>query len=609
MADSFGSDATIATGSLDFSGGVDSVKVTTVYSSSNPEGLKSNELSWLNNGTVRDGGITQRTGWQPLTQIFGSAGLFQGGFLYEPANANPHLIVSISGHIYRVLCEAPYTVTELINPGPYTATNPRYNPATQPLAFFCQGEQFLIIQAGDLVTLPLFYDGITIRRSIGIVTASPLQAPGQNELPAATCMDYFQGRLWFAQGRTYGAGDIVGGSAGTAKYSRKDAILNVTECPLIIGGDNFTVPDNAGNIRALKHAANLDSTLGQGNFYIFTRKAVYSLAVPTTRTDWIATTGSNIPKQTVVLLNNGSVNDRSVVAVNSDLYFQSLEPNIRSFVTATRYFSQPGNIPISANEQRILQFNDRSLMQYSSGIYFDNRLLQAVLPVQRPQGVVNQAIIPFDFVPANYYQTSTKTPNWEGHYDGLDFFQLFAGDFGGRERAFGAILSRADSSIQLWELTNSNRFENGDNRVQWYFESPAWTWGDEFLLKELAAGELWVDKLFGDVIFTVEYRPDSDTCWYPWHHWQVCSARTSCEDVNNPVCGYPATAYREGFRQTMTLPKPKPYCNASTGRPSTQGFQFQLRVTIKGWCRVRGILLHAYKRQRALYEQLICKTP
>ena len=59
------SEVTIFDGSVNWSAGVDSVKLPTIASSDNPNGLARNELSWLCNGTVRDGGISQRATWQP----------------------------------------------------------------------------------------------------------------------------------------------------------------------------------------------------------------------------------------------------------------------------------------------------------------------------------------------------------------------------------------------------------------------------------------------------------------------------------------------------------------------------------------------------------------
>jgi hypothetical protein len=106
-------------------------------------------------------------------------------------------------------------------------------------------------------------------------------------------MVYYQGRIWYAQGRIYTAGDIVGGPSGTLANQFKDSILKVTENPLALGGDGFAVPSTAGDIRALSYSANLDTSLGQGPLYIFTRRQVYQLSVPVTRADWIAATSNN----------------------------------------------------------------------------------------------------------------------------------------------------------------------------------------------------------------------------------------------------------------------------------------------------------------------------
>src|SRR6185295_9539309 len=100
----------VTDGTYDFSGGIDSGRVTTVQSPNNPNGLPRTMLAWLTNGSVRGGGITQRTGWQPLVNLLNAGELFQGGFLYEPAFANPYLVVSIGGRILKVLVEEPFTV-------------------------------------------------------------------------------------------------------------------------------------------------------------------------------------------------------------------------------------------------------------------------------------------------------------------------------------------------------------------------------------------------------------------------------------------------------------------------------------------------------------------
>lgn len=676
--------ALLSTGQIDFSGGVNSIKVPTIQSQANPTGIALNELPWLDNATVRDGGIRQRCGFDDLGKYHDGSQIFQGGFMYQPDEGDPYLIISVGGHILKVipnsaespvdlsttafvagpvpawtvsltnltdpntgahvfpgptyngpLGSGPNAFTEFIVPAigggvvitlglPYTgavgdtivvgggsyqvtafstlASSIGVNPPDIDQAFFCQAEMFLVIQAGDGVTLPFIWDGGVLRRSLGITnTAVAPGTPGVNEIPAATCMDYYMGRLWYGQGRTLSAGDIVKGASGTVKYGLRDSVLNVTENPLVVGGDGFTVASEAGNIRALKHSANLDTTLGQGQLYVFTRKVIYALNVPITRNEWLTTTD---PLMRVVQLVNGSVNDRSVVTVNGDLYYQSLEPGIRSLVAAVRYFQQPGNVSISAPEDRVLQFNDRALLHHASGIYFDNRMLQTAGPVASPQGVIHKYLVPMDFMPMSTPRAHME-PVWEGIYEGLQIQQMWTGDFGGRERAFAATVSQLDNSLHIWELTDFERFESGDKRVTWVIEFPAYTWGQEFLLKQLVSAELWVDKIYGEVVFQLEYRPDSDPCWKLWHTWKECTARNSCEDVANPIC-YPVDQFRESFRATMTLPNPPVTCERTTGRPSNVAYQFQCRLIIKGWCRIRGFRLFALPVEKKLYAGIVC---
>ena len=753
-------------GSQDWSQGVDSIKVPTIQSTDNPNGLTRSQLAWLCNGTVRDGGITQRATWQPIglkgTRLGGNTRLWQGGYLYQPDNGDPYLVYQVSGLVQKINLDGSQRVL-------LSTTLGLTNPPDIPIAFFCQGEQFLVIQAGDFSTLPLFWDGTTLRRSTGQsvslgVTAANFNAPAINdyvdinvptwsgannqifeingdtgakymqvrpaqflgltntgasatpgtiipantgvvnpagatvckllvpftipaltvtanafttiqytgvvgdqvtiagqrfqvasigiappaaghifavnlnqpaatpnlfpvslvsiqEIGAAGPMDYYQGRLWYGIGRQLLAGDIVRGPSGTAFYDFRDSILKVTENPLCLAGDGFTVPDNAGNIRSIFHNANINATLGQGNLYIGTKKAIYSLQVPVTRTDWIAANNNNQPTMTVVQINNGTANDRSCTLVNGDVWYQTLEPSIASLFTQVRNFSQWGNISLSANENRILQFNDRSLVRFSSGIYFDNRMLQTALPRQLPQGVVHDAIVPLDFVPISSFGAAL-VPNWEGHYEGLPVLQMFVGEFGGRERGFAAIVSVApdtEGEIQLWEFTTAGRFEGASpaeeiagkltgvvpgNRVSWYAEFPAFTAGDLFQLKNLVCAELGIDKLYGTVDFSMDYRADFESCWHLWWEWQLCSARNSAETVDEPV-SYPLTQFCDGYRQSITLPKPQLKCQPQTKRPTSQGYMFQVRLRVKGFCRIRALRLYMTEVEKALYDNMV----
>ena len=588
------SDIRLVTGATDWSAGVDSSRTTTIASQSNPRGLKPNQLYWLNNATVRGSGITQRAGWQPITKIVDS-GIYQSKFMYIPPNQVPYLMLSISGRQYRVRLDTDNSVEDI------TGVAANVNPANLDYGYMEQGEEFVVIQDGAFNPLnpPLFWDGVTMRRSLGL-TGVP------KELPAAGPMHYYNGRMWYANGRVYTAGDIVGGPAGTGPFNKRDSILKVTENPLAIGGDGFTVPTNAGNIRALKSTAVMDTALGQGELFAFTRKSIYALRVPISRNDWIGATGNNQPLQRVAQINFGAYNDRSIVNVNGDLFYQSVD-GINSLFQAVRYFQQWGNVPVSNNVNRALQFNNRALMRFSSGIAFDNRLLQTCLPTTNAAGVVSKGILPLDFDLISTLDEKLP-PAWEGIYEGLDILDLVTGDFGGRIRAFVIVSNQTDGSIWLWELTLQDRFQSGDNRVSWSFETPAFTWDDSFKLKKFDNIELWVDKLFGKVDFIAEYRVDSYPCWLPLYAWSECAARDCGEDIDAVSCPeYPAdNPFCEQFRATMVTPSAIPSCIKISGRPSNIGYQFQIRLRIKGFCRIRGLMAYAYPLVKQPYLGAIC---
>jgi hypothetical protein len=612
----------IADGTFDFSGGVNSNAVTTVRSDLNPNGLQRNQLAWLSNATVRGGAILQRTGWQKLLDLIQN-GLWQGGIMYETFDntSNPRIVCSISGHIYSVLLDPPFTVTDL------SVKFGLFNPATVDEAFFVEAEGFLLIQAGDFLTaapatLPLIYRSPfggqpeIMRRSRGL-NGNVITPPLLQEIPAAMAMEYYQGRIWYAQGRLVSAGDIVGSPfSGTAPYNFRDSVTRVTENPLAIGGDGFTVPSQAGNIRALKYTANQDSSLGQGPLYIFTRKQVYSLAVPVSRDLWVkagndtapphgtSATNTGTAQLIPVQINNGSAGERGIARINGDLYYQSFDPAVRSLIVATRYFQQPGNTSISINEIRALNFENRALMRFNTSFSFDNRALFGSQAKQTPSGVVVQGFLPLNFDSVSSLE-ERRPAVWEGIWEGIPALQAFTGDFGGLERAFAVIVSNQDTTIDVWELTQSSRTENGDNRIGWYAEFPAFTWstaGWELELKKLRGAEIWISRVVGTVELTFYYRPDSDPCWHLWFETSFCAARNCAEDINNPVCYPVGPPFGEGYEWPIELGEPpEPACNLSlkAKRPTDVGYQFQTKVVVKGFCQIRGLVLYATQVEKA----------
>lgn len=432
------------------------------------------------------------------------------------------------------------------------------------------------------------------------------------ELPPGQALDYYMGRMWVANGREYLAGDIVGGPSGSPEYGYRDSILKMTENAFTVSGGAFIVPSQGGNIRALKHPANLDTALGEGQLLPFTRRNIYSTNVTPTRAEW-ATLSE--PIQRVAQINFGSVGDRCVVPVNGDLFYQSVD-GVRSLQQAIRYFQQWGNVPLSQEEERAIEDNDRSLLRFATGVEYDNRLFQSVLPFQTPVGVAHPALMPLNFEVLNSMDNKLP-PIWEGVWEGVNVLKLLRGDFGGRQRSFALVWSAIHQEIQIWEMTPDvervqdygKETTSGGDRIKWSAELPAFDWGNPFEMKQLDAFELWVDRLSGTVDFLLEFRPDQFPCWIYWNRWTECAPKNECELPNAlQPCDHPTQEFPPQYRATMVSASPPTDCNTIMGRPMNKGYTFQFRLTIKGQCRVRGLLVHALPLEKQPYHGLVCPT-
>ena len=88
----------------------------------------------------------------------------------------------------------------------------------------------------------------------------------------------------------------------------------------------------------------------------------------------------------------------------------------------------------------------------------------------------------------------------------------------------------------------------------------------------------------------------------------IMAARQSvlCDDPC-PDTSYPIASYCEQDAIPINFGKPPPgACVTGVGRPTTWGFQFQTRLVIRGWCRVRGLMLYAWWREKKPYQGLAC---
>lgn len=132
--------------------------------------LEKTQAAYLANVTVRDGFATCRPPFtKNLTINYPDAetqerieqGLFQGALpeAYRPDSGPSSLIAQIGGFLFQFIVNGDVvTVKDISVPG-----DP--NPATATQAWLWQAENFVIVNDG--ISLPIFFDGVSSRRSYG----------------------------------------------------------------------------------------------------------------------------------------------------------------------------------------------------------------------------------------------------------------------------------------------------------------------------------------------------------------------------------------------------------------------------------------------------------
>ena len=155
--------------------------------------------------------------------------------------------------------------------------------------------------------------------------------------------------------------------------------------------------------------------------------------------------------------------------------------------------------------------------------------------------------------------------------------------------------------METWEFVKNQIGDvgpTGPNRIQWQFETCSFTWGSLFLLKQLEALEMWIDEIQGVLDVEVEYKPDGSSCYFPWGAFSVCAATTA-----NTT--YPPVLLSPGTRKPLILGKPPQACSGENSRPSRVLYECQLRFTLRGAGRFRGLKLHATLSNRPLFQGLL----
>jgi len=311
---------------------------------------------------------------------------------------------------------------------------------------------------------------VTITPGAGDTTGSGAKAYAilayPKEVPVGSIMSYGQGRLFVSSSNRFEiksldfVGSHVNKTAGVdiqdnVVYPLKDpraSILFNTEELYLSGGGSFLMPSYMGKITGLKFLPTKDVAAGQGDLYAFCEFGAASFQVGQQRSSW-GTTGKF---QSLLFDKIGAVGPEAFAGVNGDLFFRSND-GIRTYRNASASNEDPGNTALSAEIADLLKIEALPLLGNVSMVYTDDsRLLVTAQPKENQPAnadakgtLVYKAIVSCDLQPLNR-SASRGTMVYDGIWTGLDFLQLFNGQFDRKNKTFVSALSC--NKLTFWSI-------------------------------------------------------------------------------------------------------------------------------------------------------------
>ncbi len=109
-------------------------------------------------------------------------------------------------------------------------------------------------------------------------------------------------------------------------------------------------------------------------------------------------------------------------------------------------------------------------------------------------------------------------------------------------------------------------------------------------MKKLICADLFFDKIFGNVDYSIEYRSDGFPNWTPWKDFnfcvQNCITKTDCVDSGT---------VQELFATYKRLPEPSDGCNPITGRLYRSGYFFEILIHWTGQSSLNKMLVWSHQ--------------
>ena len=328
----------------------------------------------------------------------------------------------------------------------------------------------------------------------------------------------------------------TGGFVSVALTGRDSDLLRFTETTYLNEGGSFQIPSQMGSIRGMIFQPISDTSTGQGDLLVFGEKGAVSFAVANPRDDWKNLSGF----MRVTLDNIGLVADRSLVTINNDIFFRSLD-GLRSYRHARAQIDGYNTTPLSSEMDSVMDYDTEGLLGDSSAVYFDNRLLYTVSPRENYDNIEDE---PIKLRPISHRglgvldfnsmgSSGNKRPAiFDGVWTGVDTLQLVTGVTRRLPRCFVFAYDTDSNSNLLWENYPWALFDfplgASSRKIPCAIETRSFDFKTPYNLKKLTRGDLWIAELSGDTLVNAYWRPDENPCWFNWHTFNTCAETETC---------------------------------------------------------------------------------
>ena len=483
---------------------------------------------------------------------------------------------------------------------------PQRMTAQYPYGWMVQADKWFIAQDG--ISAPVLYDGVAARYSQTSTGGGAIDGTGP-EVPVGTMMTYGLGRLCVVlpNNQRVRFGDLYGSHGDLQDPG--DSVILFTETTFLAEGFDAALPFEMGKITGITFFPQLDTSTGSGPLLVFAERGAASFFLDQPRDQWQFSTFEQL-----ALLSTGLRGDKSITAVNEDLWFRA-DDGWRTYRQARSESTGWAHIPLSTNIRKYVDQDTPELLSFVSSIYFDNRLIGLAEPEWNFQVTSAPGITPItgfgqpcfnrmvvcDFDILSAFGTRNK-PAWDGAWTHPDakFYQVVTGTFNNEKRAFifGKHLD-IDKNV-IFEISLADTQDHDDIPIPWELETRSFDFAKSgggssvFSETELYDTDLWLSDISNvDNPISVAYLPDNYPTWIPWRNF---SGKFGLAGFPGSITPGGVPTATPGFSPRLSLGKPQYQGDfVNTNRNLRRGYRFQLKLNGSGHIQIDQLRVHAQK--------------